>query len=467
MAASKEQLMPPVQGIDANILTQGNAMASQNPIEMISRLAATQNMMNQNTLFRARQAIGPLVQQATDQNGVTDWAKAGALVASHPETAPAAAEFMNNVAQMKLLNAETMNAELQGYEKRMGIMGQFAAAATKNPNITSGDQLTPFAGDVMAAGGIKDGNQKDMIALLTQWAGLKGPELKQRMGQFALGNEQGRRALSDFNGTYDPALFTDQYNNKYGGWKSSVMGGVAPQMGAGGMGMGGPAPGGALPPSQGFPGGAAGGAPATPQLTTRQAGPQLTSAQEYGPALDTTADYNQRFLNNIQKGEQLLNGSITGRGAETITDIGRWAVRAGVPQDKVDALLGGSTTKTQAMAKLMLYIGTQGMRQANEGNAAVRSVQEWQQFIRANPNIENDTPAIREMWHLMKFQSRMVVAEQRAYHAREDNIKNDPTGSQLINFRKDWNTESNQRMTDYLKATKDRDWNQPESIGDD
>src|SRR6266436_8931428 len=99
-----------VDVIDPSITAGIGARSQVNPLAVVGQFAHIQNALNQNQLFqqtfRARQALGPLAQQATDpQTGKTDWEKFGSLVATHPETSFMAPEILNNIAQKKLLDA--------------------------------------------------------------------------------------------------------------------------------------------------------------------------------------------------------------------------------------------------------------------------------------------------------------------------------------------------------------------------
>lgn len=447
---------------------------SSDPMGTVYKFAAIQNMLNQNQLFqqtyRARQALGPIAQASVGPDGQMDWDKYATLVSTHPETAWMAPDILNNIAQRKLIDAETVNQKLNATEKRLDIFSNLAAGASKTLTGEPGHDIVSWYSDARAMGGIDPTQEKAWIGKLAELNALPVPEQKSRLAQMAMGTAQGRDALSKINGAFIPDGAVDNQGNKYPIWMSTVTGNISPaQLSGGGMtqsGAGAPLPGG-LPASQGFPGPAAQPAatgvpqaPSQPNLTLRQPGEPLQAAYKYGQGLDDAADYSQRFLNTTKEGEQLLNGAMTGRAIPTRLEIGRWATSAGVDPQKVDQIVGGSANQTQALAKVMLYVGTQAMRQANEGNAAVRSVQEWQKFIEANPNLANDPGAIRQMWDLMKFQSRMTVAEQREYYNWRD------SGKDLTKFRPAWNSYADQQMDQYLRATKDRDWNKPTEIGE-
>lgn len=478
-----------IDTINPNI-TAGIGAGESNPLNMIYKFAATQNALNQNALFqqtfRARQAMGPIsqkaMQDATGPDGQPDMEKyytnLAIGVSTHPDTAFIAPDVLNGLANKRLIDAQTLNQKLESKTRQLGIASQVAAGSLPDYDGSPGHDIGAVMSKIYAAGGFDSvDDMKKHIPWMAMMDGKPVAEQRAQLAQLARSMNQGAELSSKINGVFTQNLYRDAQGNSYPGWASSVMGATRPEMGGFGSG----APGGSLPPSQGFPGagGAASGAPAlggavttpaavpqqqqapsAPQLTLRQPGPQLEESLKYGKSLDDAADYSQRFLNTTKEGEQLLNRAMTGRAIPTRLEIARWATSAGVDPKKVDEIAGGSANETQALAKIMLFIGTQSMRQANEGNAAVRSVQEWQKFIEANPNLANDPPAIRQMWSLMKQQSRMVVAEQAEYYNRRD------SGGDLTTFRKDWNQYSDQKMDDYLRAVKDKDWSQPTAIGE-
>lgn len=89
-----------------------------NLLGAVGQFAGAQNMLNQNAqfqqMFRARQAIGQIMQGAIDpQTGQPNMSKAMADVATHPDTAWMAPEFINQLIQRGQTEAQTANAVLQ------------------------------------------------------------------------------------------------------------------------------------------------------------------------------------------------------------------------------------------------------------------------------------------------------------------------------------------------------------------
>ncbi len=379
--------------ITAGIGTQ-NAI---NPLAMVGQFAQTQNALNQNALFqqtfRARQALGPLAQQAMGQDGQMDWAKYGVLVSTHPDTAFMAPEILNQIAQKKLVDAETMNAELVGYEKRMGITSQLAAAAYKNPDIKEGKDLTSTASDMLAAGGIKDGNRQDLISWLTQMAPLKGGELKQRLAQFAQTHEAGRKALSDINGQYNPALYYTPQGDKVGGWVSTVTGQAAP---AGGFGAAPAAPG-APAPTAPQPASTAPAAPSAPGAGLRLGEPgqmrteQLKQVADYRNEVGDRANRTANLVAQLNIAQRYARAVETGKFADVRTDLANTMRSMNFSPEIYNAVGNGSLADSQALMKQFMNNAIGGIAQIVHSAAAGSKLGQQETLMymaKGAPNIE-------------------------------------------------------------------------------
>jgi hypothetical protein len=300
---------------------------------------------------------------------------------------------------------------------------------------------------------------KNLITFLgnPKWAQTTGPDFSTALRNHAYAHMQGGLGLQATANRFGTLGYTDAgdtvygWTPQYGTGATPLLGPTTPQQAA----SAGPTAGAAAINAGG------GGVPQPkPSWTPGEPGPQRKATFEYGAKLDDAAHYATTFLNNLKGGEQLLNRSITGRAAPTLTEIGAWAQAGGLDPKEVDRVLGGSVDATQALGKVMLMLGTQSMKQANEGNAAVRSVQEWQQFINANPNPATNVGAIRKMWHQMKFQARLVQSEQDKYGQWRN------SGKDILGFRPAFNQYVDQATDTYLEHVKDRDWTQPTALGD-
>jgi hypothetical protein len=168
--------------------------------------------------------------------------------------------------------------------------------------------------------------------------------------------------------------------------------------------------------------------------------------KEYYPQLQTAANASQNLINIVGEGKQLLADATTGRAAPARLEIARWLTSAGISDEVARRVAGGDPYNSQALSKLILYIGTQGMRQANEGNAAVRSVQEWNKFMEANPNLANDKKAITKMWDWMNYQAHLTTQEQKQFNRWSE------MGKDTTQFPAEWNDYVEKTTQDYFKS---------------
>jgi hypothetical protein len=424
--------------ITAGIGGQGQQI---NPLAMVGQFAQTQNALNQNALFqqtfRARQALGPLAQQAMGSDGQMDWAKYGVLVSTHPDTAFMAPEILNQIAQKKLVDAETMNAELTGYEKRMGITSQLAAAAYKNPDVKEGKDLTSTASDMLAAGGIKDGNRQDLISWLTQMAPLKGTELKQRLAQFAQTHEAGRKALSDINGQYKPDLYYTPQGDKVGGWVSTVTGQAAP---AGGFGAA-AAP--TAPQPSGTP--ATSAAPSTPgvagaglqlgevgQMRTEQ----LKQVADYRNEVGDRANRTANLVAQLNIAQRYARAVETGKFADVRTDLANTMRSLNFSPEIYNAVGNGSLADSQALMKQFMNNAIGGIAQIVHSAAAGSKLGQQETLMymaKGAPNIEMTPQGISKV---------IAAAKEVANYSHLENeyvkTKMSQRGYDPVNVMNDW-----------------------------
>jgi len=425
-----------VDTVDPSIVANIGRQASPNLVGMVGQFAMAQNALNQNALFqqtfRARQALGPLAQQAMGPDGQMDWAKYGVLVSTHPDTAWMAPDILNQIAQKKLVDAETMNAELTGYEKRMGITSQLAAAAYKDPNVQKGTDLIDTASDMLTSGGIKDGNKQHLITWLSSMAPLQGAVLKQRLGQFAMTQEMGRQALSQINGQYDPAMGFDPATGQgVPGWRSSVTGQANPMQPGGPLATGG---GGAAQPQP-----AAAVAPAAQPAATTPAAPEPSSFTYGTPSpaqtkkLQDIETMRQGYNNTAahasalqQVSDQLqlaLQKVKAGAGASAYQEAAKLLQSLGVSNETVDKVANGSLPAGQTAETLATNLGTMAVRQlllsqtGGEGSAGRLTNLEFSKIVDIFPNIENDPRAATAIFNFIRRQNTIANAKATGFNS--------------------------------------------------
>lgn len=427
----------PVQGADPSVYSTLGTN-TPNMLGMVGQFAGAQNQLNQNQLFqqtiKARQALGPLMQQAVGPDGQVDYNKAGLLVSTNPDTAFMAPDILNQFAQKQLVQAETMKTNLDNFAKKQSAIGAaaYGLSQEKGDSVEPKDVMSKLT-ELMSAHGIE---APDAVAYMAGISGLKGPELNKHLQQLAMSSLRGGEMAGniDLQDTKDPntGAPTKTFTNKLAGTAQTIGGpqqgaptqGVSTAPGAGpfqgvGPGTGGPGSPGMHP---------AGGAQPQPQAPIAPSGPT-----PFGPTPDKAAaiDYmgKEYYPQLVQAGQQatqakqlmteaksLMTNFDPNRASEVRAGAARWLESIpGISKDTVANVAGGDVSNAQALQKLMIIAATQGMAQANKGNAAVRSVQEWQKFQEANPNITTDKNAITKMYDYMNFQADMTKQEQRSY----------------------------------------------------
>jgi hypothetical protein len=466
------------QGVDTSIYGTLGQGAGQNPLAMISQFAGAQNALNQNALFqqtfRARQAMGPLMQQATDpQSGQVDWDKAATLVATHPDTSFLAPEFLNNIAQKKLLDAETTNQKLEATGKRMDMMAGIYSAAAKDPNVNSMADMGSYMSQAMSIGAIDPSKYKETIAFLAdpKYANLKGPDFRnQVLLPHAIAMQRGSSSLTALTQQFDPALgFDPATGQNIPGWKNNVYGTAQPILPGGAQpntgGPTAPQPGGpaaapavAAPPAGPTPSVPGGdpfspGPPAQARPAAPSAGPAAPQQQpanfqygQPGPAQQKKLEdiesmrsgYNntaahaaalQQVADQLQTALQKVKA---GAGASAYQEAAKLLQSLGVSNDTVDKVANGSLPAGQTAETLATQLGTMAVRQlllsqtGGEGSAGRLTNLEFGKIVDIFPNIDNDPRAATAIFNFIRRQNTIANAKAtgfnsvyNAYHAHQ------------------------------------------------
>jgi hypothetical protein len=108
-------------------------ITGQNPLQDANQMMdlQTKGLQNQAALqeFKARQAIGPILQSAIDpQTGTLDANKAFVGMASHPDAAWKAQDFLKSATEMNLTNANIAKTHLETAMERQGQIAQSASS---------------------------------------------------------------------------------------------------------------------------------------------------------------------------------------------------------------------------------------------------------------------------------------------------------------------------------------------------
>jgi hypothetical protein len=470
----------PVDTINPGIVA-GIGQQQQNPLAMVGQFAGIQNQLNQNQLFqqtyRARQAMGPLMQQATDpQSGQVDWDKAATLVATHPETSFMAPEFLNNIAQKKLLDAETTNAKLEATGKRMDMMAGIWGAAAKDPGVKDMSDMTPYFSQAMSIGAIEPSKYKETIAFMSdpKYAGLKDADFRnQVLLPHAIAMQRGSSALSALTSNYDPNAIVNADGSTSGAWMNparatatpAALSGTAgamsagPTAGAAAANAGPPAPdaGNALSPAQPAPSQnalAPDSAPAAPRLGA--AGPMQQAiykdTADYKQDIDARESQAQALLLQMKQAQGLLKNFDPNGAASIREKLGRIASGMGVSQDIQDALANGSIDSVQAAQKLFFGIGSQMASQLIKAGGGRVTQTEWNKTLETgSPNIDMTPGAISKIMAAMREMANVTDMERAHFYGRMQQQK---LGIyDMANVRNDWaNT-----LNSYLDARETKE----------
>jgi hypothetical protein len=367
----------------------------------------------QEQVLRARPVLGQIMQSAIDpQTGQVNYAKAAAGVASHPETAWMAADFMKQMADLKLTNAAAVKGEMENQITQLGVVAKVTGALRNNPdfyNPAKSDGLITKALDDMATAypGVIPKEMAQQVA--TQLLGEKNlahrAEVIKNYGMAALSssefvNRQYGQLFPTQNGAgtsfnvvgtepnspartqgFQPMGLPPNRSERQteeGATESVVEPGVSGGAMQPGPGVG---PAGGMPGGQAAPGssGAGGGEAAAPPSAQQGAqmggvapvggGPKALGAIHAGAAKQVAQmqmnfqDRTQaitKSLQNLNEFEQAAEAAKAKPGSESWKKIGDVLQAMGVPQENVDKIVGGDQAARQvAMNASMQFVLTQ------------------------------------------------------------------------------------------------------------
>lgn len=409
----------------------GQGGSGANLLGPLASLTEIQNRQNQNQLFqqtfRARAAMGPIIQKHIDpKTGVPDWYGAATEMAINPDTSFMASDFMNQLQNRKLIEADIMQKHMEIADKKFQAFASASNALANSPDkLDRGKLVGAYAGLLPDYA-----SPEEIVSHLSKLGDINDDaSIRAHARQFAIGSLRGSDMLNmnQLQDTRDPytGAPTKTWFNKQTLAAQAIGGGAGGQPGPTTLGTAQ-----AAMAQGGAPGAPGAPAPAPAQPAAAAPAPGPTSfgptpnreaeiehmGKTYYPQLQKAADQATTFKQYIGEAKMLLKNFDTNRASELRTDMARWGRSVGLPEDTTNKIAGGDVSNAQALQKLMIYTGTRGMAVANEGNAAVRSVQEWNKFMEANPNLTNDPKAITKMYDFMSFLADLTKSEQKQYN---------------------------------------------------
>ena len=487
-----------VDQIDPRIVAGNGGQA--NMLGQFNELAHASVAMQQNRLLsqeaNSRQRMGELAQQHTDAQGNFNSTEYVKHILSDPQTAPFAPQVANQFAERGLIDANTLAKNIENWKQQADIISSTAYSTAQGiPSDSQPADTKSFIGKVADLSSVRhpDGSVAFPVEKLTGYltSAMQGvrtnADLKQhvlQMAQFSLRNREMLENIGTQQGlgpNGEPKLYFYNRAAQGQGAGGNAQAAGAYMAGAGGVGPGGNgspvgaaggggAAGGAAegpiggaanatgaPPTASPPGAPAPapGGPNTPSssITLGPSAPRQAQLEymgkTYWPQLQEAGEQSQSMLNFLGEARSLLRDYTPGRGAELRTELARLLEAGGADPNGpvVRAVANGDVSNAQAFQKLTVAMATQWMRQANEGNAAVRSSTEWLKFQNAFPGLENDPKAIQKMYNYMRFLADMTQQKQKSYQ----NFERAP-GYDIAQFPSKWNEFANTQLGKFLSS---------------
>lgn len=438
-------------------------VAPQDPLAMIGKVlqiqGAQQTLLNQQMEFKARQALGPILQQSIDpQSGELDVNKFLLNGASNPDVAWKMPEITLQMIQRQNTQADTVIKELQANKVRYGAMGDAAGAlvaeaetaAAGKVNITTGGagtpgltskQLASTLSTMVGENGLIDA--KDAAEVLTKTAGMTDAQRFQYVKNFAtaargvdktMGEIYGAIEMVQTGGGVQPmqkrpligqarpaggALEITptpaEMNAPTAGVNAQGQPIMRPRVEAAPM-YGGS---GAQIAGSGHGARAPGGAPAnvtglSPQ-EQKLAEDRAKGAVEYETELSTINTVGQENLRVLREMQDAMKAFKTGGGMEVRARIGALADALGFPKEVVDAAAGGNRGAIQEFQKLAVRYATQEMK-TNMGSGQRFTNLDFSTFLKNNPTIDTDPRGLEKMFKFLEQGVWRAGQQQEAHN---------------------------------------------------
>jgi hypothetical protein len=168
-------------------------ITTQNPLQQAGAVAGLQGQLLQNQAqqqeFKARQAMGPVLQAAVDpKTGVLDPNKALLGFASHPDLAWKAPDLVKMLTENGLTTAKTANETLDAAMKRNDAISQAAASRLGSGQEITGPSILADARTLVANGRLTEG---EFTQLAQKVMGTpEGPMMKSLLSGIALNSQK-------------------------------------------------------------------------------------------------------------------------------------------------------------------------------------------------------------------------------------------------------------------------------------
>lgn len=449
-----------------------NKLAPPDPLEALTKLAQFRSMNNQNLQFqqeyKARMAMGKVMQQAVTPDGQVDYTKAATLAAQDPDAAWLAPDLMSKAVTMQGAQLSNVLSQFDIVNKRNKLYGDAAASLLQyGDGVTRqqvAERISSLATSLTEAGVHDDSLYDGLINFMGSLpaSGSEIHQLLQRVSSQSAGAVDSMDRLKGTFQTQDVGGKTHMFSfmpqtgqTKYigaldktptPGERNALVQTVDPTTGqqisqprqdVAPLYTGGGAPAGsgmAAPDQQGQgpgPGpmpqaadqqGQGGNAPlaggGAPQAAVTGLGPmrsaQLASAAEHQKQLIEDNRTINDQMQNIEMMQHLAAKVHTGWGAEERMEAARIMKTLNFPQSAVDAVGNGDLAASQALAKYSIPNAMNTLRGAMGTQSRITNM-EFGSFLKANPNLETDPKALSQILSFSHKLMRLKQLENKAY----------------------------------------------------
>lgn len=440
------------------------------------RSAANANMQFQQE-YKARVAMGQVMQQSVGPDGQPDYMKAATLAAQNPDAGWLAPDLMSKAVTMQGVSLDNVLKKFTLVKTQRELEGQAASGLLQKGDAVTHDDAVGAISDLYGkylANGINDPKVLDgLIQTLgtIPTGGSAIAEWARQHSQYAATAADGLNRVQDELQTYEQGgqTWVGHYNKQTqkltpigtlsktptpaevnaptelagpNGEKTLVPRSVAAPMTGTGQNTGvfSGAPGQVAPPNVG----PVMGGPQVPSAVPQAPGPPGTRGPitDIGPfrqaQLKNVADY-QNGLNDqvstinqniqaIQKLQDLTGKVHTGMFGEERLEGARFLKAMGLPATVTDKLANGSLEGSQELMKYSVPNAMNTLRNSL-GNQSRITNMEFGAFQRANPNLETDPEAMHKILDFTHQLMRLKQQEQAAY-GKWTSSGRDPVGFQ-------------------------------------
>lgn len=434
---------------------------AQDPLSQLGKIFQIQQaqvgLQVQQQEFKARQALGPILQQSIDpQSGELDINKFLINGAANPDAAWKMPEITLQMIQRQNLQADTIIKQLDANKIRYGAMGDAAAslvsaaeeAASKKVNLQNGGpgipgisnkELASSLSNMVGENGLID--SKDAAEILTKTAGMTDQQRFDYAKRFATSAMGVKDTMEK---TYG-AIQAHGYGGGTAFTQPNSLARTNPQVGSltntpTPAEMNAPVAG-VVPPGQPnagaptinprvsvapmvtgsgqqVPGSGQGASNVTglsPQESALQTA-RAKTANEYESGLNDANTTGQENLRVLREMQDAMKEFKTGGGMEVRQRLSQLAQGVGMPQKLVDEIAGGNRGAVAEFQKLAVRYATQEMK-TNMGQAQKFTNLDFSTFLKNNPTIDTDPRGLEKMYGFLE-KGIWRMGQQQEYYNR-------------------------------------------------